>query len=163
MRAEIGAVLAREPDADLTWTRRRMRVDAFLTHLRSESAIHRWDLTGDDDVSWRLLGQFDLFKHAITAIGSGPMTARGVAAGAAEAGPFAARLRSDGHSDLLVTVDPTSVRLSLSEPEGEPAIVADQAARLLVLWGRTPQQPSRVLVNGPRAEAFRVRRLLSGY
>jgi len=163
MRAEIGAILAREPDATLTWTRRQMRVDAFVTHLRSEYAIHRWDLIGDDDVSWSLLGKFELFKHAITAIGAGPMTARGVAAGAAQADPFAARLRSDGHPDLLVTCDANSVRLSLTEPEGEATIVTDQAARLLTLWGRTPQPPSRVLASGPCAKAFRVRRLLSGY
>jgi hypothetical protein len=49
--------------------------------LHSECAIHGWDLRGDDDTSWRLLGQFELFKHAVTAIGTGAMTARGVAAG----------------------------------------------------------------------------------
>jgi mycothiol maleylpyruvate isomerase-like protein len=166
MRAEIGAILAREPDAALRWTGRQMRVDAFLTHLRSECALHRWDLAGDDETSWRLLGNFELFKHAVTAIGAGPMTARGVAAGAAQAGPFTARLRSDGHPDLTVTVsvsvsDAAAVRLSLAETDGEASIVADQAARLLVLWGRMPQPAGRVLVSGPHA--FRVRSLLSGY
>lgn len=102
-----------------------MRVDAFLTHLRSECAVHRWDIASDDDASRRLLGQFDLFKHAVTAIGSRPMTARGVAAGAAEGPPL--------------------------------------AARLLLLWGRTPQPPARAVITGPQAEALRVRRLLAGY
>lgn len=163
MRAEIGAILAAEPDAVLTWTGRQMRVDAFLTHLRSECAVHRWDLAGDDDVSRRLLGQFDLFKHAVTAIGSGPMTARGVAAGAAEGPPLTARLRSDGHPDLLVTADASGVRLALAETEGDAAITADAAARLLLLWGRTPQPPARAVVTGSQAEALRVRRLLAGY
>lgn len=163
MRAEIGAILAREPNAALTWTGRQMRVDAFLTHLRSESAIHRWDLAGDDDASRDLLGAFDLFKHAVTAIGSRPMTARGVAAGAAEGPPLTARLRSDGHPDLLVSADDSGVRLALAEPAGDAAITADQAARLLLLWGRTPRPPGRAVVTGPRAEALRVRRLLAGY
>lgn len=39
----------------------------------------------------------------------------------------------------------------------------DQAARLLLLWGRTPQPASRVVITGPRAEGLRVRRLLAGY
>jgi Mycothiol maleylpyruvate isomerase N-terminal domain len=84
MRAEVATIVADDPDATLTWTRRQMRVDSFLTHLRSECAIHRWDMVGDDETSWRLLGSFDLFKHAITAIGSGPMSARGLATGAGD-------------------------------------------------------------------------------
>lgn len=163
MRTEIEAVLSEEPDAVLTWTRRQMRVDAFLTHLRSESAIHRWDISGDDQTSHQLLGQYDLFKHAVTAIGSGPMTARGAAAGAAEGPPLTARLRSDGHPDLLVTAESSGVRLALAEPEGDATITADQAARLLLLWGRTPQPPTRAVITGPRPQAARVQRLLSGY
>jgi hypothetical protein len=91
------------------------------------------------------------------------MTARGVAAGAAEGPALAARLRSDGHPDLLVTADASSVRLALAEPEGDAVIAADQAARLLLLWGRTPQPPARAVITGPRATALRVRRLLAGY
>lgn len=163
MRSVIGPVLAQEPDAVLTWTRRQMRVDAFLTHLRSECAIHRWDLAGDDQVSQQLLGQFGLFKHAVTAIGAGPMTARGVARGAAEGPPLTARLRSEGHPDLMVTAGPPGVSLTLAAAEGDAAITSDQAARLLLLWGRTPQPPARAAITGPRAEALRVRRILSGY
>lgn len=163
MRTEIEAVLSEEPDAVLTWTRRQMRVDAFLTHLRSESAIHRWDIAGDDQTSHQLLGQYDLFKHAVTAIGSGPMTARGAAAGAAEGPPLTARLRTEGHPDLLVTVEASGVRLALTEPEGDATMTADQAARLLLLWGRTPHPPTRAVITGSRREALRVRRILSGY
>lgn len=163
MRTEIEAVLSEDPDAVLAWTRRQMRVDAFLTHLRSECVIHRWDLVGDDQVSQELLGQFDLFKHAVTAIGAGPMTARGTAAGAAEGPPFTARLRSEGHPDLMVTVESSGARLTLADPEDDATIIADQAARLLLLWGRTPQPAFRAVVTGPRADALRVRQLLVGY
>lgn len=162
MRSEIAAILAGEPDAVFAWTRRQMRVDAFLTHLRSECAIHRWDLLGDDDTSWELLGQFELLKHAVTAIGAGPMTARGAAGGVRDETPLLARLRSDGHPDLLVTFDAT-VRIEAVDQQGEATLCADEPARLLVLWGRTPSPATRVLVSGRPDEAWRVRRLLSGY
>jgi hypothetical protein len=162
MRVEASAIVAAEPDATLAWTGRQMRVDAFLSHPRSECAIHRWDVVGDDALSWSLLGDFSLFKHAISAIGTGPMTARGVAAGASTGGYFSARVRSEGWPDLVVAVDET-VSLRLAEPLGEATICADQAARLLMLWGRTPQPASRFEVTGAQDDAFRVRRLLSGY
>lgn len=109
------------------------------------------------------LGNFDLLKHAVTAIGTGPMTARGVAAGAAEGPAFTARIRSEGHPDLVVGSGDSGVRLALADPENDAAVTTDQAARLLLLWGRTPQPPARVLITGPRGDALRARRLLAGY
>lgn len=162
MRAEIAAILAADPDATLTWTGRQMRVDSFSTHLRSECALHRWDVVGDDETSWELLGSFDLFKHAITAVGSGPMTARGLAAGAGDSEDCVVRIRAEGHPDLVVTVGSTP-SLDLDPPRGEPTIVGDQAARLLFLWGRMPSPPGRLRLTGLADEAFRAKRLLSGY
>lgn len=164
MRAEMAAILADEPDASLAWTRRQMRVDSFATHLRSECAIHRWDLAGDDERSFEILGSFDLLKHAVTAIGTGPLTARGhaVDAAAPDSEECVVRIRTEGHPDLLVTVGPRP-SLELDESSGEPTIIGDQAARLLFLWGRTPQPPSRLEVTGRADDAFRARQLLSGY
>jgi len=162
MRAEISAILNENPGAELLWTGRQMRVDAFLTHLRSECALHRWDLAGDDEISFDLLASFDLFKHAVTAIGSGPMTARGVANGALGEGPFVARLRSDGQPDLKLTVD-GALSLELVEAEGAPTIVTDQAARLLVIWGRRPQPPTRLWTDAEPRAARRLRQVLAGY
>lgn len=162
LRSEVASILAVEPDAVLAWTGRQVRVDALLTHLRSECAVHRWDLVGDDDTSRELLGSFDLLEHAVTAVGSGPLTARGVAAGATVGAPRSSRIRSEGHPDLVVTVGPV-VSLELAAPVGEPTLVADQAVRLLVCWGRTPQPPSRIEVVGRPDDARRVRQLLSGY
>jgi hypothetical protein len=160
MRSEIGGVLAQRPDATLRWTGRDMRVDAFLSHLRSECALHRWDLCGDDDVSARLLGQYDLLKHAVTAIGAGPLCARGAAAGVE---PFSARVRSDGQPDLLVEVRADTPSLTLAEPEGEAVISGDAAARLLLLWGRNPRPAGRLLATGAAGDLPRVRGLLAGY
>ena len=45
-------------------------IAAFLTHMRSEDALHRWDLVGDDDTSTALLGQQDLLNHLPTWFGT---------------------------------------------------------------------------------------------
>ena len=46
-----------------------MPIAGFPTELRSEDAIHRWDLVGDDAISHELLSQHDLFIHAVNFIG----------------------------------------------------------------------------------------------
>ena len=51
----LDAVLNLQPDAVVPWTGREMVVATFITHTRSELALHRWDLVGDDDVSAVLL------------------------------------------------------------------------------------------------------------
>lgn len=162
VRAEIAAIVDAEPDAVLAWTGRQMRVDAFLTHLRSECALHRWDLVGDDETSGALLGSFDLLQHAVSAIGAAPLTARGLATCGADGAPRSLRVRSEGHPDLVVGVGPEPT-LGLAESVGTPTLVADQAARLLLCWGRTPQPPSRIEVTGRVDDARRLRRLLAGY
>jgi uncharacterized protein (TIGR03083 family) len=59
--------LERRPDARLLWTNRTVAISGFPTHMRSEDALHRWDLVGDDDTSNELLGQQDLLAHAVEA------------------------------------------------------------------------------------------------
>jgi hypothetical protein len=55
MNRVLGAVLSAEPDASFPWTQRRMKVAKFSMHMRSEFAVHRWDLAGGDDASLALL------------------------------------------------------------------------------------------------------------
>ncbi len=44
---------------------RRLGADELAMHGRSEAALHRWDLAGDDDVSAELLAQPELTAHAV--------------------------------------------------------------------------------------------------
>jgi hypothetical protein len=163
MRRLISAVLDHEPDASLAWTGREMRVDAFLTHLRSECAIHRRDLVGDDETSGILLGDFGLLKHAVTAIGAGPICARGIAAGATDGPSLVGRIRSPDLDDLVVTTTPGTARLELADQEGGATIEGDEAARLLLFWGRDPEPATRLRAVDPGTDAVRIRRLFSGY
>lgn len=163
MRLRITELLDREPDPVLRWTNRQVHVAGFLKHSRSECAVHRWDLTGDDEVSEKLLSQAELLEHVVTFIGPVPMTARGMATGAGTGLPLRARVRAAGQPDLVVAVHRGEPRLYLAEPEGEALVEGDPAARLLFLWGRRPTPFDRLVCNGPVEELSRLQWLLSGY
>ncbi len=162
MRSVVSAVVADEPDATLAWNGRIMKVDAFRLQLRNECAIHRWDMFGDDETSWQLLSQPELLAHSVSSVGARPLCARGVALGAADGRPLSARVRTDGQADLLVTVSENTPSLRLTEPVGEPTVVGDQAAWLLMLWGRKLGPAVRLRATGPADDVTRLQRLLSG-
>ncbi len=113
-----------------------MPIAAFVTHARSEYALHRWDLVGDDDIGTELLAQPELTDHAVRALGE-VLTGRGVAAGA----EGTVRLSSPGRPDIEVRA--TGV-VYAEDDNAAIAIEGDPAARLLALWGRSPTQPGRL-------------------
>jgi hypothetical protein len=154
-------VLDEQPEAELTWTGRTVPISGFPTHLRSEDALHRWDLVGDDETSYELLAQQDLLVHAVSFIG-GPLLGRGLAAGAGTE-PFHARVRSEARDDLVVEADGDGARLSVAPVEGSPAIEGDPAARLLLLWGRKPTPFHRLRAGNDRWVTSNVQAILSGY
>jgi hypothetical protein len=157
----IGPLLDEQPEAELTWTGRTVRVAGFPTHLRSEDALHRWDIMGDDETSQELLSQQDLLAHAVSFIGL-PLLRRGLASGAGP-GPLLARVRSEGRDDLVVEANNGEAHLSLAPPEGPPTIFGDPAARLLLLWGRKPGPFYRLRAGSDRSAAYRAQALLAGY
>jgi hypothetical protein len=67
MMAAIDLAIGRDPNALSPWAGHQMAVGAFLTHVRSEFTLHRWDLVGDDEVSIQLLSQPELTAHAVLA------------------------------------------------------------------------------------------------
>lgn len=163
MRRAVLAVLTEEPDAELWWTNRMMRVDAFLYHLRNECAIHRWDMVGDDETSRQLLSQPDLFTHSVRSVGAGPLCARGLSVDALRGRPLTANVRTEGQPDLVVHAEHNRASFDLRRAEGDALVEGDQAARLLMLWGRKPSPPTRLVALGPDTEVERLQRLLSGY
>jgi len=163
MRTGLGELLAREEDPLLRWTSRQVHAAGFLKHSRSECAVHRWDIVGDDEVSERLLSQPELFEHVVAFLGALPMMARGLATGAGTGSPLRARVRAPGQHDLLVAVHRGMPRMVSVEPEGEALVEGDAAARLLFLWGRRPVPFGRLRCNGTAEELSRLQWLLSGY
>jgi uncharacterized protein (TIGR03083 family) len=159
--AQAGA--ERDPDTDVAWTGRTMKIPWFVEHMREELVLHRWDVTGDDTTSRAALAEPWMTEHSVRAVGR-PLLARGRAAlelGTEEA--VEGRLRVAGSDDVLVRADDSGTRIDLVPPQGPATIETDAAARALLLWGRRPADPSRWRSDvGPRA-LRRVRSLLSGY
>ncbi|MBI4942350.1 MAG: maleylpyruvate isomerase N-terminal domain-containing protein [Actinobacteria bacterium] len=62
--ASLGRLHLQDPGRTVPFTGWGMTARQLQTHVRSELAVHRWDLVGDDEVSGSLLGQPDLLDHA---------------------------------------------------------------------------------------------------
>lgn len=163
MRVATHAVLRDKPDARMRWTGRLVQIKGFLSHMRNECALHRWDGAGDDATSYELLSRHELLEHSLEFLGPLPLFARGRAAGAGAGAPLDARMRSDGYPDLRIRVRSGVATVALEDPVGEPTVAGDPAARLLMLWGRKPHPIDRLTAHRPLEEVERLQLLLSGY
>jgi hypothetical protein len=162
MASAMQAVFSREPDAVIPFTGQPMTAATFVMHSRSECAIHRWDMVGDDELSWELLSQPEITSHAVNVLG--PMLfSRGCLASPAPAGGFAARIRANGQPDLLVRRDEAGAQLRFVPDDGSPAIETDAAARPLFIWGRRPGDPSRIRSGLSAEDRVRLQSLLAGF
>jgi uncharacterized protein (TIGR03083 family) len=158
--AAVREVVADDPDAELRWTGRTVQIKSFPAHMRSESAVHRWDLVGDDITATEHLANPELLAHAVRFIGK-PLLVKGAAR---LDGPLTARVRTPGADDLLVDAAPgRDPRLELIGPSGPATVEGDGAARLLLLWGRQPQPFHRLRAVGDPATVARLQVLLAGY
>jgi len=163
MCSVIGQVLAKEPEAVIPWTGRQMGVAKFVPHMRSEFAIHRWDFAGDGEIGPRLLAQPELTEHAVGVLGR-LLLLRGSQHDPGTGHDFAVRLRADGAQDVRVVVAAGQASLELTESDGdEDYAELDAAARILVLWGRRPDQRGRIRSRMPNDALTRLQVLLAGY
>jgi len=99
--------------------------------------------------------------HSVYAIGT-PLLTRGVKELGADQRLFA-RLRVPGRDDVALTADAGRTTIELASPDGEATLETDAAARVLLVWGRRPADPSRNRSQGGPDTLGRLRRLLSGY
>ncbi|WP_442931684.1 maleylpyruvate isomerase N-terminal domain-containing protein [Mycobacterium sp. 050128] len=150
-----------DADTDVAWTGRTMKVPWFAEHMREELVLHGWDITGDDHAAQARLAEPWMTTHSVLAVGR-PLLAKGVKQlGAGER--IEARLRVVDTDDVLVDARTGHTTIALAEPEGPATLETDAAARVLLLWGRRPADPSRICSRvGPEALG-RLRLLLSGY
>ncbi|MFN8024394.1 MAG: maleylpyruvate isomerase family mycothiol-dependent enzyme [Acidimicrobiales bacterium] len=131
--------------------------EALATHVRSELALHRWDLVGSDDLGVELLEAPELTVHAVRALESfDEIGERSAARPRPTVGERAIRLRSDDRPDVVLTIGPTGSSVALAEPTDGPAVSTDPAARLLMLWGRRPSAARHVVEYGLDDETRRV-------
>lgn len=148
-------------DTDVAWTGRTMKVPWFAEHMREELVLHSWDITGDEPAAQSRLAERWMTTHSVVAVGK-PLLAKGAKL-LSPGERVEARLRADGTDDVVLAADPTQVTIGLAEPEGPATLETDAAARVLLLWGRRPADPSRIRSRAGAEALGRVRRLLSGY
>jgi hypothetical protein len=148
-------------DTDVAWTGRTMKVPWFAEHMREELVLHGWDITGDDAPAQARLAEPWMTTHSVVAVGR-PLLAKG--AKLLEPGErIDARLRVFGSDDVVITADAEQTSIGMAEPEGPAILETDSAARVLLLWGRRPGNPSRICSDAGPELLGQLRRLLSGY
>jgi uncharacterized protein (TIGR03083 family) len=148
-------------DTDVAWTGRSMKVPWFAEHMRQELVLHGWDITGDNAAAQARLAEPWMTTHSVVAVGR-PLLANG----AAQLRPderIEARLRVTGTNDVLVSADGDRTCIGLADAEGPATLETDAAARVLLLWGRRPADPSRIYSSAGPETLGSVRRLLRGY
>src|SRR5437588_596759 len=127
-------VLKERDDPSIAFTGTRLTVDELETHSRSEAAIHRWDLVGDDDTSTDLLSQPALASHAVKVLNAMPAlheSARALGERLLEVGhqPVRVVLRSDGHPDVVLTGGRLEM-VDQGHAQGDAIVTSDPAQRL---------------------------------
>jgi hypothetical protein len=163
MRGLVADVLERNPESVIPWTGRRMAVAKFIPHLRNEHALHRWDISGDDELSRELLRQSALTEHSVEVLGRILLVA-GRKRDPEPDADFYACLRSEGERDLCVFVKDGEASLRWDEhSSGDRCVTGDPAARLLFIWGRRPVGQGRLRSHLGLHELSRLQAILSGY
>jgi hypothetical protein len=73
-------------------------------------------------------------------------------------------MRCAGQQDLALHLGSGEGRLSFEQPDDLPNVIeTDPAARLLILWGRRPQDARRVRSTLSPADLGRLQEVLVGY
>jgi hypothetical protein len=148
-------------DTHVAWTGRTMKAPWFAEHMREELVLHGWDITGDDAAARARLAQPWMTTHSVVAVGK-PLLGKGVK----QLRPgerIEARLRVADLDDVALSAAADSTTIQLADPAGPATLETDAAARVLLLWGRRPADPSRICSRVGPAALGRVRALLAGY
>lgn len=132
------ALRERSSNPTISFTGTRVTVEEMETHSRSEAAIHRWDLVGDDDASDELLAQPELTAHAVKvldrmAILNESARAVGVRARKAAGRPIRIVFRTPDQPDVVFLPSPGGGRFEIADRtiDADVILSTDAASRLL--------------------------------
>ena len=152
--AAVQELAARGSDATYQFTGRPFSAALAGTHGRSEAAIHRWDIAGDDETSMELLSAPDLTRHAVEILNTLPILCEAPLSRARVARIRELRivLRSAAEPDVVMCINSRSARFELAEidqpADGDAVVETDPAHRLLSIWGRrTVRHPVTVIAD----------------
>ncbi len=145
---------ARGPDATYQFTGRPFSAALAQTHGRSEAAIHRWDIAGDDETSRELLAAPELTRHAVEILNTLPILCEAPFSRArvAQVRKLRIVLRSPAQPDVVMDINPDGARFDLADidhlADGDAVVETDPAHRLLSIWGRrTPYHAVTVIAD----------------
>jgi uncharacterized protein (TIGR03083 family) len=132
MRATAALLDLRRNDLPVDFTGVKLSPTSLAAHAEAELVLHRWDLTGDDDVSIRALSRAELVTHAVSIVATMRPNVMPfqLVAGADRA--VRAVLRADGQADVILA----DGSLRMGEAPSLPVVTFHPAARALALWGR---------------------------
>lgn len=140
--AALDALADRDGDTAVAFTGTVMTAAQLTTHARSEAALHRWDLVGDDDVSDQLLGQPELTRHGVYVLDAMPVLAESARIRHGPASPRIV-LASPDQPDVVIEAGPAGARFAVAgrddrdgRADADILVATDAANRLLTLWGR---------------------------
>jgi hypothetical protein len=140
--------LAESDEPFFEFTGRTFTVAQAKTHTRSEAAIHRWDLVGDDDLSEQLLSQVDLTAHAVDVLNSLPSLFEAPGSRAEHAGlasDLRIVLRAPGTNDVIYGRTARGATFELANDcvgAADAMVTTDAVNRLLTIWGRRSTERS---------------------
>lgn len=154
-RADLGE------DTTFDFTGTALTVTQIATHSRTEAAIHRWDITGSDNLSEELLAQPELTRHAVSVLNAMPILNESARARATQGHllPLRIVLRAAGQLDVVLAADVDgNAHFELAEEgtaaQGDAVVSTDPAHRLLVLWGRrSSKHPVTIEADGAISDA----------
>ena len=151
--------LSAQTEGVVLFTGRPMHAAEFVTHSRSERALHRWDIVGRDEVGWDMLAQPELTVHAIAILTEMPVLAETFENRLRTAKhpfeDFLIVLRSEPYDDVIVSRvnGVLDVRTESLHDRRVDAFL-EPAARLLALWGRREPSAEIRLRDGANRDAL---------
>jgi uncharacterized protein (TIGR03083 family) len=163
MTERFAVLLERDQDAVVPEVGWGLPIAELVTHMRQEFAIHRWDLIGDDDLGLEILGRPQLVDHSVRLLGDS-LLKNGLPRDPKPHEPFVVHFRCAGDQDLTLRVAEGDGTLSFTPPDDDRNVIeTDPAARLLILWGRRPQDGRRVRSSLIPEDLARLQDVLVGY
>lgn len=154
--AAVQELSVRGPDVTYQFTGRPFSAALAQTHGRSEAAIHRWDIVGDDETSMELLAAPELTRHAVEILNTLPILyeAPFSRARAAQVDELRIVMRSPAQPDVVMDINPDNARFELADighpVDGDAVVETDPAHRLLGIWGRRSPHHAVTILADPK-------------
>jgi uncharacterized protein (TIGR03083 family) len=151
--AALQELSAKGTDATYQFTGRPFTAALAETHARSEAAIHRWDIAGDDETSMELLAAPELTAHAVEILNTLPMLCEAPysRARAAQVDELRIVLRAPDVPDVVMDIALNGARFDITDlADGDAVVETDAAHRLLALWGRHPKGHAVTVTADPK-------------